>query len=135
MIEGTKLHQATRAAIKKRAPALMAGIKKYNDLCATLTSMYRPDWGIPLPEPLPNELKPLRDAPHLMQDVWISRPTEKVPRWLEDKNVRNGIRAQLKLDRCQEERRRLEVEAVNLMRWFGRELAAVELALSEPSSK
>ncbi|KAG6882607.1 hypothetical protein C0992_011225, partial [Termitomyces sp. T32_za158] len=111
----------------------MAGLQKYNDLCATLASMYRPEWAIPLPEPLPTELQPLRDAPHLMQDVWISHPMEEVPRWLQDKNVQEGIRAMLKLDRCHEERRRLAIEGENLVRWFGRELAAIELALTETS--
>ncbi|KAG6913454.1 hypothetical protein DXG01_006716, partial [Tephrocybe rancida] len=53
---GTKLHQATWAAIKKCTPALMAGLRKYNDLCATLTTMYDPAWAVPLPEALPTEL-------------------------------------------------------------------------------
>ncbi|KAG6899356.1 hypothetical protein C0993_010997 [Termitomyces sp. T159_Od127] len=131
---GTKLHQATRAAIKRRMPALMAGLRKYNDICATLAAMYKPEWAVPLPEPLPTELQPLRDASSLMEDVWISRPMEEVPRWLSDKEVREGIRAMLKTDRCAEERRRLEVEAANLSRWFGRELAAVEVALIDPST-
>ncbi|KAG6806020.1 hypothetical protein H0H92_013027, partial [Tricholoma furcatifolium] len=113
---GTKLHQATRAAIKKRAPALTAGLRKYNDLCARLATIYDPKWEIPLPEPLPTELRPLRDAPSLMEDVWISRPTEHVPRWLSDGQVREGIRAMLKSDRCLEERRRLQAEADNLAR-------------------
>ncbi|KAG6810053.1 hypothetical protein H0H92_013548 [Tricholoma furcatifolium] len=129
---GTKLHQATRAAIKKRAPALSAGLRKYNDLCATLATMYNPEWKIPLPEPLPTELRPLRDAPSLMEDVWISRPADQVPPWLGDNKVREGIRAMLKSDRCVEEGKRLQMEADNLARWFGRELAAIELALIEP---
>ncbi|KAG6877328.1 hypothetical protein C0993_008548 [Termitomyces sp. T159_Od127] len=131
---GTKLHQATRAAIKKRAPALMAGLRKYNDICATLAAMYKPEWNIPLPEPLPTELKPLRDATNLMEDVWISRPMEEVPCWLSDNTVRGGIRALLKVERCSEEWRRLQLEAANLSRWFGHELSAVELALTEPSN-
>jgi hypothetical protein len=40
----------------------------------------------------------------------------------------------LKLDRCQEERRRLGMEADNLCRFFGRELCAVEVAIATPSS-
>ncbi|KAG6827850.1 hypothetical protein H0H92_010266 [Tricholoma furcatifolium] len=131
---GTKLHQATRAAIKKRAPALTAGLRKYNDLCATLATMYNPKWEIPLPEPLPTELRSLRDAPNLMEDVWISRPAERVPRWLSDGQVREGIRAMLKSDRCFEERRWLQVEANNLARWYGRELAALQLAVIEPKN-
>ena len=55
--------------------------------------------------------------------------------WLEDVDVREGIRAVLKMDRCLEERRRLGLEADNLCRWFGHELSAVEVALATPSSK
>ncbi|KAG6898746.1 hypothetical protein C0993_004592, partial [Termitomyces sp. T159_Od127] len=128
------LHQATQAAIKKRAPALMAGLQKYNDLCATLASLHKPEWSIPLPEPLPTELKPLCDAPNLMQDVWISRPMEEALRWLMDKRVQEGIWALLKVDRCLEEQRRLIIEADNLCRWFGCEFAAIELALSDPAT-
>ncbi|KAG6839552.1 hypothetical protein C0991_001573 [Blastosporella zonata] len=124
----------TRAAIKKRTPALMVGLRKYNDLCATLASMYNPEWAIPVPEPLPTELKLLREDPRLLQDVWISRPTDKVPRWLQDPNLCEAIRARLKLDRCQEEQQRLQDEAVNLAQWHGRELAAVELALQVPTN-
>jgi len=54
--------------------------------------------------------------------------------WLEDRDVRTGIQAMLKVDRCLEERRCLGWEADNLCRWFGRELAAVELALRRPKS-
>ncbi|KAG6819416.1 hypothetical protein H0H93_012076, partial [Arthromyces matolae] len=126
---GTKLHQATRSAIKKRTPALMAGLQKYNDICATLAATHKPEWQIPLPEPLPTDLKQLREAPSLMEDVWISRPSENVPRWLSDSKVREGIRALLKVDRCKEESARLHLEATNLAQWFNEELAAIELAL------
>ncbi|KAG6867712.1 hypothetical protein C0993_012020 [Termitomyces sp. T159_Od127] len=131
---GTKLHQATHTAIKKHAPALMAELQKYNDVCATLATMYKPEWNIPLPGPLSTELKPLCDATNLLEDVWISHPMDEVPHWLGDAMVQEGIRAMLKVEWCTEELRRLQVEAVNLTRWFGCELAAVELALIESSS-
>ena len=41
----------------------------------------------------------------------------------------------LKSDRCLEERRRLGLEADNLCEWFGRQLAAITLALKLPASK
>ncbi|RDB15037.1 Ubiquitin-like-specific protease ESD4 [Hypsizygus marmoreus] len=67
-----------------------------------------------------------------MEDVWITPVTGDIPRWLEDVDVREGIRAVQKLDRCQEEQRRLGMEADNLCRWFGRELQAMEVALANP---
>jgi hypothetical protein len=90
---------------------------------------------IPVPRHLSNKLAILRDDPYLMEDVWIEMKTGPAPRWLTDPNVRTGIRAMLKGDRCLEERRRLGLEADNLCRWFGQELAAVELALRLPASK
>lgn len=70
-----------------------------------------------------------------MEDVWITPSQVEAPRWIEDVEVRQGIRAMLKVDRCEEERERLTMEASNLCHWFGQELAALELALSTPSSK
>jgi hypothetical protein len=132
---GTKLHQTTRKAISKRKPALMNAIRKFNKYCMTLEMLYKPEWDIPLPEPLPTQLAVLRDSSTLMEDVWITPMEGQVPRWLEDADVREGIRAVLKVDRCLEERHRLGLEADNLCRWFGRELSAVEVALATPSSK
>ena len=70
-----------------------------------------------------------------MEDVWVNPTTGPVPRWLTDANVRKGIRAMLKSDRCLEERRRLGLEADNLCQWFGCQIAAVTLALKLPASK
>lgn len=69
-----------------------------------------------------------------MEDVWIAPSIGDVPRWLEDGDVREGIRAMLKLDRCKEERRRLCSEADNLSHWLVREFLAIEQALRNPSS-
>lgn len=68
-----------------------------------------------------------------MEDVWITPSEGSLPRWLEDLDVREGIRAMLKYDRCQEEHARLKLEAQNLGHWHRRELAATEVALKNPS--
>lgn len=130
---GTKLHQQTQKAITRRTPALTAAIKKFNGYCSQLSALHQQEWNLPLPEPLPTELAILRDDPSLLADVWITPSSVAVPRWLQESSVRHGIRAMLILDRCLEERRRLRNEADNLCRWYGRELAAVELALRLPN--
>lgn len=112
----------------------MLAIRKFNTYCATLEGLYKPEWGVPLPEPLPTQLTLLRESPHLMEDIWITRSQGEVPIWLEVPEVREGIRCMLKADRCLEERRRLGIEADNICRWFGRELAAIELAIATSSS-
>jgi hypothetical protein len=134
ILAGTKLHQHTRKAIAKRKPALMAAIRKFNGYCERLAMLYDPSWSIPLPRSLPTQLAALRDSSDLMEDVWITPTPGVLPAWLDDRDVREGIRAMLKKDRCLEERRRLGMEADNLCRWFGRELTAVELAIQTPTS-
>ena len=134
-MKGTKIHQNTRNAIAKRKPALLRAIRKFNSYCEQLAAMYQPEWELLLPDALPVKLNDLRNNPLLMEDVWITRTAPEVPRWLEEVEVRVGIRAMLKLDHCLEERRRLGVEADNLCRWFGRELFALETAVLSPSSE
>ena len=126
-----KLHQQTRKAIAKRQPVLMSAIRKFNAYCEELAALHDP---IPLPAPLPTKLDDLRNHQSLMEDIWISPAIGKIPRWVEDQDVRDRIRAMLKHDRCLEEQRQLSVEADNLCRWYSNELAAVELALHIPES-
>ena len=132
---GTKLHQQTRKAIAKRQPALMSAIRKYNKYCEQLEQLYHPDFAIPLPAPLPTKLAALRSDQTLLQDVWITPTEGRVPQWLEDRDVREGIRAMLKRDCCREEQIRLGMEADNMCRFFGRELATLELAMQLPECK
>ncbi|KAH7905288.1 hypothetical protein BJ138DRAFT_1017919 [Hygrophoropsis aurantiaca] len=131
---GTKLHQHTRKAIAKRQPALMTALRKFSTYCEHLEELYDPTWNIPLPKPLPTKLSALRDDQRLMEDVWITPAVQKAPRWLEDQDVRDGIRAMLKCQRCNEEEARLQMEAENLCEWFRHELSAVELALRIPNN-
>jgi len=113
----------------------MRAIRKFNGYCEQLEVLHEPGSNIPLPLPLPTKLAELRDNSSIMEDVWITPSTSKPPAWLEDMDVRAGIRAHLKIERCIEEQKRLGIESDNLCRWFGRELGAVELALLNESSK
>ena len=70
-----------------------------------------------------------------MEDVWVNSTMGPGPRWLTDGDVHKGICVMLKSDCCLEERRRLGLEADNLCEWFGRQLAAITLALKLPASK
>jgi len=115
--------------MQRRTPALMAAIRKFNKYCDVLVKLSDPTANIPLPQHLKTDLSLLRDDPYLMEDVWVHPSTEAAPPWLTDTKVRKGIRAMLKVDRCMEEHRRLGREADNLSRWFGRELAAIELSI------
>jgi hypothetical protein len=108
----------------------MKSIRKFNGYCEKLADLYDPASNIPLPLPLPTKLAELRDNSCLMEDIWITpSESDEILPWLEDSDIRGGIRAMVKSDRCVEEQRRLRMESDNICRWFGRELNAVELAL------
>jgi len=92
----------------------MAAIRKFNRYCDELKTLALPSSLIPILKPLSTELSVLRDDPYLMEDVWITPSEDESPRWLEDGNVRKGIKALLKTDRTVEEERRLRQEAENL---------------------
>jgi len=126
---GTELHQQTRKAITKCQPALMSAIRKFNTYCERLAELYDPSSGIPLPSLLLMKLAELHNDQSLLQDIWVAPSIGEIPHWLEDIDVREGIRAVLKSDRCLEEQCRLAIEADNMCRWYGRKLCAVELTI------
>ncbi|KAG1722590.1 uncharacterized protein EDB91DRAFT_1088074 [Suillus paluster] len=82
--------------------------------------------------PLQTNLNDLCNDQSLMEDVWITPSMGDVPRWLEDQDIHDGIRAMLKRDRCIEEQWCLGLEADNLCRWVSDKLLAIELALLTP---
>ncbi|KAJ6629851.1 hypothetical protein B0H10DRAFT_1939485 [Mycena sp. CBHHK59/15] len=126
---GTKLHQKTRKAIAKCQPALLKSIHKFNEYCTDLERLLPAGCKIPIPQPLSTALNGLRNDPSLHEDVWITPSQGQIPRWLNDVNVHDGIRALHSLDRCAEESRRLNLERENMSRWLTEELAIVGLAI------
>jgi hypothetical protein len=132
---GTKLHQSTRKAISRRQPSLMKAIKKFNAGCETLERLCPPQCNIPIPSPLSVQLNGLRNDPSLHEDVWITPSTGPIPRWLNDKDVRDGIRSLHVADRCAEEVVRLNLERENLRRWLLEERKVVRRAIEmEPGA-
>ncbi|KAJ7118428.1 hypothetical protein C8R43DRAFT_1137360 [Mycena crocata] len=127
---GTKLHQSTRKAITKRQPALLKAIGKFNDYCADLERLRPAGCQIPIPEPLSTQLNGLRDDPSLHEDVWITPSQGSIPRWLDDSDVRDGIRVMHSSDRCREEAERLNLERANMRDWLKDESDIVALAVT-----
>ncbi|KAJ7454650.1 hypothetical protein FB451DRAFT_1517175, partial [Mycena latifolia] len=127
---GTKMHQATRKAISKRQPALLCAIGKFNGYCAELERLRPPGCKIPIPSPLSTQLNGLRDDPTLHEDVWITPSEGQIPRWLNDSDVRDGIRALHSADRCAEEASRLNIERQNMTIWLKHEISIVAAAIN-----
>ena len=115
--------------MQRRTPALTSAIRKFNKYCNTLVTLSDPTANIPLPRHLKTDLTHLRDDLYLMEDVWVHLSTQAAPPWLTDTKIRKGICVMLKVDCCTEVYCRLGFKANNLSRWFGHELAAIELAI------
>jgi hypothetical protein len=126
---GTKLNTATRKAIEKRKPALLRLVSKYNTYCADIADSWPRGCNIPIPAPLPTETTALRNDPLLYQDLWIHPTASGVPRWMDDADVRDGIRSVHIVDHCVEEQARLKSECANMLGWLRNELQIVARAL------
>ncbi|KAJ7309971.1 hypothetical protein DFH08DRAFT_719066 [Mycena albidolilacea] len=130
--QGTKLNNNTQKAISKRRPALLASSRKFNAYCADFERLRPPGCLIPVPRPLSTALNGLRNEndPTLHEDVWITPSTGSIPRWLDDNDVRDGIRGFHASDRCAEEGLRLNLERENLCRWLAQERAIIAKAIA-----
>lgn len=95
---GTKLYQATQKAISKRTPALLKAISKFNDHCSNLERLRPEGCNIPIPHALPTKLEALRNNPSVHEDIWTTPQEGEIPRWMDDEDVRDGIRSLLVLD-------------------------------------
>ncbi|KAJ2932559.1 hypothetical protein H1R20_g4550, partial [Candolleomyces eurysporus] len=131
---GTKMHQHVRSAMTKKTAALTAAIKRYNTECQSLAAVSKPEWNIPLPEPLPTNMGELKTCTTLMENVWIEPIQGDSQRWVHDQDVRDGIRAMLRLKRCREEHQRLGREADNMLKWYRKELKAITAAIKDSSN-
>lgn len=127
------MHQAVRAAMSKKTQTLNNSVARYNEECSAILKMWPAACQIPRPEPLPTSLTDLKTCTTLMESVWISK-VEESHLWVRDPDVREGIRAMHKVERCVEERKRLGKEADNMLFYYQRRLTAVCEALCDPAS-
>ncbi|KZV78291.1 hypothetical protein EXIGLDRAFT_575095, partial [Exidia glandulosa HHB12029] len=131
---GTTQHQKVCRTMRKRTPALVNAIQRYNDLCDRLVQALPQGLDFPLPEKLPVVLTDLKDNTALLENVWLGGVPESNAAWLTDGRVRRAIRALHTLDRCREESLRLELETKQIFGWFKRKTAALHVALQDPGS-
>jgi hypothetical protein len=112
-------------AIEKHKPTLLRLISKYNMYCAEIAEDWRPRCHIPMLSPLPTETTVHCNDPSLYQDLWVYPTLGRVPRWMDDADVRNGIRSVHIIDRCVEETVRLKLECASVSRWLQNKLELV----------
>ncbi|KZV88475.1 hypothetical protein EXIGLDRAFT_696648 [Exidia glandulosa HHB12029] len=133
---GTTQNQKMMRGMQRRQPALVNAITRYNNLCHELEALLPDeDDDFPLPQTLSLNLTELKEDPTLLEDVWLGTDSDTPrPAWLLDASVRRGIRAMHLLDRCSEERARLDREEQTLHDWLVGEIRAVNHALQQPQN-
>ena len=56
----------------------MSAIRKFNKYCEQLETLYKPEYVIPLPPPLPTKLADLHSDQTLLQDIWITHSSSDI---------------------------------------------------------
>ncbi|KAG1772840.1 hypothetical protein EV702DRAFT_976390 [Suillus placidus] len=128
-----KLHANTQHSIKRREPGILKLITTYNSLCSQLRSLIQrrraPPSAVP-PHIIPHDgVFQLDVDDDIWQDVGLDDDTLNPPAWLSDDTVRNGIRLQLEVDRCNEEEARLMRERAVIQEWMLAEWDSTQTAL------
>lgn len=122
-------------SLKTRQPAISKLVGQYNGLCRSMKRIIQ-SGGAPPNSSAPFELKTeglfRLDVDN---DIWQSVGFDNIdaantPRWLSDEDVREGIRLQLEIDRCNEEMERLKWERCALQEWFMAEWQGLDRAKS-----
>jgi hypothetical protein len=131
-----KLRAHAETQIKRKEPGIQKLRKKYNDLCTELKALINQGsapHGAVVPHMIEKEgLFQLDVYDEIWQDIGLE-DTEfegKIPGWLGDDNVREGIKNLLELDRCQEEERRLYKERQAIQEWMLEEWQCVSEAIN-----
>src|ERR1700729_1891936 len=110
-----KIRNHMASSIKRREPGIAKLATMYNSLCSELWTMITkgkaPTSVVP-PQPIQRDgLFKLDVDDDIWQDIGLDDDHHgPVARWLGDDGVRDGIRAMLQLDRCYEEKVRLQQE-------------------------
>jgi hypothetical protein len=106
-------------------------VTAYNDLCGNIEALvYR--GGAPADAVIPQKIE--REGLFKLDvddDIWQDSglddgPEGYAPLWLQDEDVRDGIKHMLLLDRCLEEEKRLVKERCMLQEWMLDEWACVQ---------
>ncbi len=125
--------------VKRRNPAIQELVRQYNRLCSQMATLIK-DRKAPknaiAPAPIdPKGIWALDVDDEIGKDIGLDdkydSDTNEPPLWLKSEAVRDGIKAMLQLDRCDEEKPRLFHECRALRYWLSEEWEAVDLVRAE----
>ncbi|THU96703.1 hypothetical protein K435DRAFT_819396 [Dendrothele bispora CBS 962.96] len=120
-----QLNEHTEDSVRRRDPGIQQLAQKYNKLVKDMKDLIVIKKALRnaiAPAPIDvSELFKLDVADELKLKTSTSPEQRPPPPWLADERVRQGIRAMLELDRCEEEEERLAVERKAMQSWLKEE--------------
>ena len=131
-----KLETHAGQQLKRKEPGIQKLARTYNKLCDDMAQLIK-DRCAPLGARVPSKVNieslfKLDVDDDIWQDDGLTSDMDnasEVPGWLGNDNVRQGIKALLLHDRCQEEKRRLLKERRSMQEWFTEEWDLANSAL------
>lgn len=136
-ITDAKLKTHIEDAVKRRDPSIQQLVREYNRLCVQMKTLIgqkkAPKNAVAPAEIDPKGIWALDVNDDIWQDVGLDDEDNETepPLWLKSETVRNGIKAMLELDRCDEEKPRLFHECRALQYWLSEEWDVVGSAMAE----
>jgi hypothetical protein len=143
---GTTKLSSTAKVLKGKAKQVSISVQKFNAVLEQLVSIRRPEFvpeGLIPPKLNAKDLLYLKPEDPLWDEVfggvqWISNwgdpsETTQVPEYARSKQIRDGIRAAYRLERAEEEDKRLQVEMVNSINEWIFEIIQIWECLSQQS--
>lgn len=118
-------------SLARRQASTSELVRRYNGLCDKMAQLAKKSdapKGAVAPLKIKTEGLFKMDVDHgIWQDLgYGDLDDEEVPRWLASESVREAIRCQLELDRCEEELARLRWERCAIQEWLKREWKCVQ---------
>ncbi|KAF8147021.1 hypothetical protein K438DRAFT_1989989 [Mycena galopus ATCC 62051] len=132
-----KLKAHIEDAVKRGDPGIQEVLRQYNRLCNEMAKLIShkkaPKNAVALKPIDRDSIWGLDVNDEIWQDIGLDDAYDQTepPLWLKGDKVRNGIRAMLEVDRCDEEKPRLFHECRALHYWLSEEWVAVKLAIAE----
>lgn len=128
-----KTKEHVEKAMKGRVSGIQATLKRYEDIRHQMMKL-RGKGNVARDAYIPPEISSSVYKLDVDEDIWqvphhedmANFPDGRVPAWLADKEVREGIRHAQELSNCQEELRRCKAELSNLCCWFTKQYAATQ---------
>ncbi|THU85905.1 hypothetical protein K435DRAFT_684691 [Dendrothele bispora CBS 962.96] len=134
-----QLNEHTEDSVRRRDPGIQQLAQKYNKLVKEMKDLIvlkRAPRNAIAPALIDvSELFKLDVTDELWQDIGLNYDEvdadQRPPPWLADEGVRQGIRAMLELDRCDEEEERLAIERKAMQSWLNEEWDVVKCAIND----